>query len=177
MTYPDLRETNPMFTHARSLMAAVLSAMLVAGCSSDAPSESGTAAANQGAPDRVSGGDPEGAALPLSIGGRVEAGDNDMQEVAVNCAAALGITAERLASMSDNPQSAEIVLIGKAEDFFTAEASAAAALDDTAVGSVEAEIARRRVEKSSETTEQAQLAIACLRRYGGEVSGQGAVPL
>lgn len=165
MTYPDLRRMTPI--RARLPVAAVLSALLVAGCSSDAGYVAGEVV-----PDQTAGADPQGAALPLSIGGRVDAGDEETPDVAINCAAALAITAERLASMSDNPQSAEIALIGKAEDYFTAEASKAAALDDTAVGSVEATIGRRRVEKASETTEQAQLAIACLRRYGGEVSGQ-----
>lgn len=117
--------------------------------------------------------DPPGAALPLSIGGQVQAEGGDTRDVAINCAVALGITAERLATMSSNPRSAEILLIGQARDYFASQSNAETAADENAAGSAEAAIARRRSEKSNETTEQAQLAIACLRRYGDEVGAAG----
>ena len=116
--------------------------------------------------------DPEGAALPLSIGGRVEAEGDDAMMVAVNCAAALDLTAERLASMTTNPLSNEIAMIGRAESFFIARAERAASADTANTTSAAAAIGRRRSEKADEVTEQAQLAIACLRRFGESVEAQ-----
>ncbi|MDJ0643317.1 MAG: hypothetical protein QNJ15_10895 [Erythrobacter sp.] len=113
--------------------------------------------------------DPPGAALPLSIGGQAaEEGDGQFQ-IAVNCAAALDQTAERLAQMSSNPQSREIALLERAEDHFEVRAEEARSNDSEIVGSTAAAIARRRNEKADATTEQAQLAIACLRRFGNDV--------
>ncbi|MEM7689159.1 MAG: hypothetical protein AAF291_09065 [Pseudomonadota bacterium] len=116
--------------------------------------------------------DPEGAALPLSIGGRVEAEEGDDRSAAVNCAAALGITAQRLATVTSNPLSNEIALINRAQDFFIARAGEVAASGDGPIGSVEAAVARRQQEKAAEVTQQAQLAIACLRRFGQSVDPQ-----
>lgn len=114
--------------------------------------------------------DPPGAALPLSIGGQAAEEGDGLFEIAVNCAAALDQTAERLAQMSSNPQSREIALLGRAEDHFEARAEGARSSDPEIVGSTAAAIARRRNEKADDTTEQAQLAIACLRRFGNDVS-------
>ncbi len=145
------------------MIAALVAALLVAGCSSEpAPMEA------QDAPS----GDPAGAALPLSIGGQVEAEGDDAMAVAVNCSAALGLTAERLASMTNDPRSEEIALIRRSERYFADEAEKTARSGEGAAGSVDAAIARRRNEKSGEATEQAQLAIACLRRFGEEVTSQ-----
>lgn len=116
--------------------------------------------------------DPEGAALPLSIGGRVEAEEGDDRSAAVNCAAALGITAQRLATVTTNPLSNEIALINRAQDFFIKRAGEADANGDGSAGSVEAAVARRQEEKAAEVTQQAQLAIACLRRFGENVDPQ-----
>jgi len=113
--------------------------------------------------------DPPGAALPLSIGGQAAAEGEGLFDISVNCAAALDLTAERLAQMSSNPRSREIALLGRAEDHFEARADDAKAADSEIAGSTEAAIARRRNEKADETTEQAQLAIACLRRFGDDV--------
>ena len=113
--------------------------------------------------------DPPGAALPLSIGGQAAAEGEGLFDISVNCAAALDLTAERLAQMSSNPRSQEIALLGRAEDHFEARAEDAKAADAEIIGSTTAAIARRRNEKADETTEQAQLAIACLRRFGDDV--------
>ncbi len=145
------------------IMAAVVAALMVAGCSADPVPAA--------VPDAPSS-DPAGAALPLSIGGQVAEQGDDAMTVAVNCSAALGLTAERLASMTNDPRSSEIALIRRAEGYFADEAEAAASAGDGAAGSTGAVIARRRSEKSNEATEQAQLAIACLRRFGEEVSAQ-----
>ncbi|MEO0462631.1 MAG: hypothetical protein AAF127_05845 [Pseudomonadota bacterium] len=141
-------------------------------------------AACSGAPDTVDAdnaaaiakADPPGAALPLSIGGRVAAEGEDAVNVSVNCAAALEQTAEKLASMTDNPRSAEIAMIRQAEDYFSAEAESDIASAGIP-GSAAAAIARRKGEKADAVTEQAQLAIACLRRYGDEVEGQSGAAL
>ncbi|MDJ0978425.1 MAG: hypothetical protein QNI87_07800 [Erythrobacter sp.] len=140
--------------------------LLLSGCSRNTEADGMNAAVAGQASDSV---DPPGAALPLSIGGRVEADADGGFDAAINCAAALNITARRLASVTDNPLSEEIALIVKAQRYFTAEASEAAAADDSLVGSVEAVIASRREAKSAEITQQAQLAIACLRRFGDSV--------
>ncbi|MEM8726322.1 MAG: hypothetical protein AAGE86_12445 [Pseudomonadota bacterium] len=113
--------------------------------------------------------DPPGSALPLSIGGRASADGESVFEISVNCAAALDLTAERLAQMADNPRSEEIALLGRAEDHFEARAEGAQADDPDIITSPAAAIARRRNEKADEASEQAQLAIACLRRFGDEV--------
>ena len=113
--------------------------------------------------------DPRGSALPLSIGGQAAAEGEGLFEISVNCAAALDLTAERLAQMSSNPRSREIALLGRAEDHFEARAEDAREQDTDVIGSTEAAIARRRNEKLDDTTEQAQLAIACLRRFGDDV--------
>lgn len=113
--------------------------------------------------------DPPRAALPLSIGGRAAAEGESVFEISVNCAAALDLTAERLAQMVTNPASDEIALLGRAEDHFEARAEDASANDPEIITSPTAAIARRRNEKIDQTSEQAQLAIACLRRFGDEV--------
>ncbi|MDY7096620.1 MAG: hypothetical protein SXU28_00635 [Pseudomonadota bacterium] len=138
-------------------------ALLIAGCSSESPLDANA---------QVAEGDPEGAALPLSIGGAVPDTQGGEMEAAVNCAAALGLTAERLATMTDNARSTEIGLIRQAEDHFIAAAKRAEGSTDIEVGSSQAAIARRRGEKADEATEQAQLAIACLRRYGNAIEAQ-----
>jgi hypothetical protein len=114
--------------------------------------------------------DPPGAALPLSIGGRTETAGDDPFAVAVNCAAALDQTAERLAQMANNPRSEEIALLGRAAKHFEANANKEAMSGaDQTDSSPAAAIARRRQEKTGEMAEQAQLAIACLRRFGDDI--------
>lgn len=113
--------------------------------------------------------DPPGAALPLSIGGRAAAVGEGLFETSVNCAAALDITAERLAQMADNANTREMRLLSRAEEHFTQRADEAQQEDDTIIASAPAAIARRRSEKAGDTREQAQLAIACLRRFGDDV--------
>ena len=150
-----------------------LGTMVLASCAQEAPS--GDAATSVALINEVST-DPEGAALPLSIGGRVEAEAGDAFSTAVNCAAALSITADRLATVTENPLSNEIALINRAEGFFVDEAEEAAAEGEGAAGSVEANVARRREEKASEITTQAQLAIACLRRFGDSLDPLTGLP-
>ena len=151
--YSHLRAHGPLHRRMFSAVALAAAALTLSGCSGEpAP----------GAEADVQSADPAGAALPLSIGGQVAAEGEDDSVVAINCSAALGLTAERLASMTNDPRSAEIALIRRAERYFAKQAG----------GSVEAAIAQRRSEKSDQATEQAQLAIACLRRFGDEVSVQ-----
>ncbi len=151
--HPHLRAHGPLYRRMFPAIALVAAALTLSGCSSEpAPT------AEADAPSA----DPAGAALPLSIGGQVAAEGEDDSVVAINCSAALGLTAERLATMTNDPRSAEIALIRQAERYFAKQAG----------GPVDAAIARRRSEKSNEATEQAQLAIACLRRFGDEVSSQ-----
>lgn len=139
---------------------ALLGATLLCACGADVPEieDPGTTTL-----------DPPGAALPLSIGGRAEAAGDDTYTISVNCAAALSLTAERLAQMANDPRSDEIALIGRAEKHFESQAETAQAEVDDAVTSVTAAIARQRQEKSAEITEQAQLAIACLRRFADDI--------
>ena len=149
---------NPFSSPFRCL-APVL-ALSVAACSgADEPAGNASAEAK----------DPPGAAEPLSIGGRIQGeGEGDFA-IAVNCAAALSLTKDRLAQMSDNPQSREIALINRAEDHFENRASDASESDEGGGSSPAAAIERRRSEKESETVEQAQLAMACLRRFGTDI--------
>ena len=147
----------------RPLFVLMLGALVLAGCASQESETADQTAATD---------DPPGAALPLSIGGAVVEEGEDAMGAAVNCAAALGLTAERLASMTDNPRSTEIGLIRQAEEYFATAAEDAEGAGDVEIGSAEAAIARRRGEKADEATEQAQIAIACLRRYGSEPEAQ-----
>jgi hypothetical protein len=110
--------------------------------------------------------DPPGAALPLSIGNAGADEEVDAFAAAINCAAALELTSERLAQMSTGGVSREIDLIGRAKDYFADQAETAGA---NMVTSPAAAIARRKRDKAGETTQQAQLAIACLRRFGDEL--------
>ncbi len=153
MTFPFVPRLRTFLVFSVVLLGA--SACSSGGSSPEAPSASES--------------DPPGAALPLSIGGQAAAEGEGLFEISVNCAAALDLTAERLAQMSSNPRSREIALLGRAEDHFEARADDARAQDSDVIGSTEAAIARRRSEKAEETTEQAQLAIACLRRFGDDV--------
>lgn len=127
------------------------------------------------APDRgVSAGpdaaDPPGAALPLSIGNAARDDGADAFAAAVNCAAALEITRERLVQMSTQRVSREIDLIGRAKDYFEAQAEEAAETGSDGMTSPQAAIARRKREKQDETTQQAQLAISCLRGFGEQTA-------
>jgi len=112
---------------------------------------------------------PPGAALPLSIGSAAQEEGDDPFANAVNCAASLDLTAERLAQMSSGPVSREINLMEQAESWFEGRAQDASDAASNSVSSAQAAIARRRREKVDDRTGQAQLAIACLRRYGEEV--------
>ena len=143
----------------RSIALIALGASLAACSSSDSTADAETMAKE----------DPPGAALPLSIGGRAAAEGDSLYETAINCAAAIEITSERLAQMASNPNSNEINLLGRAKDHFEEQAGKAQAEDSEIVGSPAAAIARRRTEKADATKEQAQLAIACLRRFGDDV--------
>jgi S-formylglutathione hydrolase FrmB len=136
---------------------------LAAACSADPRSQTPDIAA--------AATDPPGAALPLSIGGQVESEGDSANDAAINCAAALDQTAQRLASMTADARSSEIAIIRQAEDFFAAEAETQAEAQGMP-GSVDAAIARRKREKADEATAQAQLAIACLRRYGERIEEQ-----
>lgn len=135
-------------------------AVLCAACGGEVAQE----VADTGASD-----DPPGAALPLSIGGRAEAAGDTEFDLAVNCAAALSLTAERLAQMANNPVSDEIALLGRAQRHFETQAGSAQTASDDIVGSATAAIARRRQEEASQSSAQAQLAIACLRRFGDDI--------
>lgn len=136
----------------------LVAAAALSACGSDAPDRSVAVGADAA--------DPPGAALPLSIGNAAGEEGADAFAAAVNCAAALDLTGERLATMAAGGASREIDLISRAKDYFTAQAGGAVADNVT---SPEAAIARRKREKAGETTAQAQLAIACLRRFGDEV--------
>lgn len=143
----------------RRFLALVLAAGALGGCSSSGdPDADGSDVA-----------DPPGAAAPLSIGGRMgDAGDGPY-ETSINCAVALNITAERLMQMSSSASSNEVKLIARAEEHFKARAEQAQTDDPEITGSTAAAIARQRSEKSDAASEQAQLAIACLRRFGDEI--------
>lgn len=141
------------------VLGATLLSVVLAGCSSSTPAaEEGTAPAK----------DPPGAALALSIGGRAAAEGEGIYDTSVNCAVALSITNERLAQIANNPDSPEVALLRRAERHFVTRAREAQASEEEAVATPEAAIAQRRMEKASATQEQAQLAIACLRRFGDD---------
>ncbi|MEM9500335.1 MAG: hypothetical protein AAF941_00685 [Pseudomonadota bacterium] len=150
----------PFINRPISILIPCLALLTTVACSSADEATTADAPENE---------DPPGAALPLSIGGRAAAEGESVFEISVNCAAALDLTAERLAQMVTNSASDEIALLGRAKNHFEARAEDAGASDPEIITSPAAAIARRRNEKIDETSEQAQLAIACLRQFGDEV--------
>ena len=102
---------------------------------------------------------PEGAARALSIGGDVASEGDDEFDIAVNCATALRITAETVGRMTGSDDTPEIRAIERGADTFESRADAAFPERD-----VESAIAARTAEKATDSGQQAQLAIACVRR-------------
>jgi hypothetical protein len=150
-----------LLTHPpRPFAGLALIAALLTGCSS--PSTDPEEGANRAK-------DPPGAALALSIGGQAAREGEGLYDTSVNCAIALAITKERLAQTADNPASREVALLKRAEQHFTARAREAFETEDKALTAPAAAIAERRAQKADAVQEQAQLAIACLRRYGDDV--------
>lgn len=85
----------------------------------------------------------------------------------IQCAAALGLTAQALAAMSDSDSSPHVAQIRLAEKHFLQRALKAPGPAQGDSASVDSAVARERVAKADEVAGQAQLAIACLRRFGG----------
>lgn len=138
----------------RSLFASTLilgSCGLVSACSEPDTDRSEDTAARQEF--------PEGAASVLSIGGRVASEGDDEFDIAVNCAAALRITAETIGNMTSTSDSPEIRTIKRAADSFEQQADSLGE-PDAAARAIESRIS----EKSESSGEQAQLAIACARK-------------
>lgn len=106
----------------------------------------------------------------MSIGGRVESSEGDQLSYAIDCAAALRLTAQRLDTGAARSFGTEIAVITRAEEFFLHRA--AQAEPDTTDALVSAAVARRHAEKRAEVGQQAQLAIACLRRFGEAVQAR-----
>jgi len=134
-------------------LGAALGAVLLSACSASLGGEGGESAAFA---DQAES-DPPGAALPLSIGGRLESeGDNAAStaaSTAANCVVALKITANRVTQINGDRTAAEVALMNRAKDYFASQAGVAAPSD------IASSIDRKDV------AGQAQLAIACLRRF------------
>lgn len=107
---------------------------------------------------------PAGSADALSIGGAISEGDESDYTVAVNCSAALRLTAQTLRTMASSDSSEQVQLIERAADIYERRAEAAGETAE-ATGSTGAAIERRITEKADESGSQAQLAIACLREF------------
>jgi hypothetical protein len=107
---------------------------------------------------------PPGSADALSIGGAISEGDESDFSVAVNCSAALRLTAQTLRTMASSNSSEQIQLIERAADIYERRAEAAGDTD-AASGSIGSMIEQQMTEKASESGSQAQLAIACLREF------------
>ena len=116
------------------------------------------------ADEREAVSDPPGAAAALSLGGRVSSEGDSEFDVAVNCAAALRITARTLTQMTTGAQSQEIGMINRTADVFEQRAVEQSTSSDASGATTEAAIERRITEETESTGEQAQLAIACLRQ-------------
>ena len=137
----------------------VLSCLVLAACSPNDDREEAQAAAVQSQPTY-----PAGAADALSIGGAITNGDESDYTVAVNCSAALRLTAQTLRTMASSDSSEQVQVIERAADIYERRAEAADDSDGGA-GSTGAAIERRITENASESGRQAQLAIACLREF------------
>lgn len=142
---------------------AALGAVLLSACSASPRGEAGASAAfaDQGRSD------PPGAALPLSIGGRLDDEEGNAASTAANCAVALNVTANRVAQISGDRTAAEVALINQAENYFASQAGVVVpSLGDSRA--VTTSIDRKDI------AEQAQLAIACLRRFANR--GAATIP-
>ncbi|MEM7702454.1 MAG: hypothetical protein AAF251_11000 [Pseudomonadota bacterium] len=104
--------------------------------------------------------DPPGAALPLSIGGRLDSEEDNPASTAANCAAALKVTSNRVARVSGDRTASEVALMNRAEDYFASQADAPSAITSLV--------------DSNDVAGQAQLAIACLRRFANR--GASTIP-
>ncbi|MEM6584608.1 MAG: hypothetical protein AAF692_02530 [Pseudomonadota bacterium] len=134
----------------------------LAGCA-DLPSGS---VADRLAPSGGALVDPPGAALPLSIGGRIEPREGDLQAVAIPCVAALDMTAKRLAAMADTSSGPALAVFQDAQAYYLDQASRLSGKSILGPEAVSARVRQYQDEKAGEVRQQAQFAITCLRRYG-----------
>ncbi|MEL7518286.1 MAG: hypothetical protein AAFN48_04965 [Pseudomonadota bacterium] len=130
-------------------LGAALGAVLLSACSASLGGQAGESAAFA---DRAES-DPPGAALPLSIGGRLKSEGDNAASTAANCAVALRITANRVTQINGDRTAAEVALMNRAKDYFASQTGVAAP------SALASSIDRKDV------AGQAQLAIACLRRF------------
>jgi|GEM_PF-2530086 len=148
-------------TFRRGALAATMSlTMMLAACSGEATQE---------VDDREAVADPPGAAAALSLGGRVSSEGDSEFDIAVNCAAALRITSKTLVQMTSGPESQEIQMIDRTASIFGERADELRSSNDASGASARAAIESRISEKSESAGEQAQLAIACLRKMEDEL--------
>lgn len=111
---------------------------------------------------RPQGSDPAQVAAALSVGGRLPRETIGTYESAIDCAAALRITADRLAPIATGASAQGVELARKAADYYRDRALGLDASKATP-SSVQSAIAQRVHDKRGDAGAQAQLSIACLR--------------
>ncbi len=104
--------------------------------------------------------DPPGLAQALSLGAQAADEGTSSYDGAINCAAALQVTAETLAPMTSGANSREVRMVKSAARQFL---NRAATQPDANERQAMADVARRVREKRDDASGQAQLSIACLR--------------
>ncbi len=130
-------------------------AVALSGCSAD------TGAPAKEADERIV---PAETARMLSLGGHLIGNDETAYELSLGCATSLRVTAQAMQALAGQANSAEIALIGRAADAY--EKRAIASADGPSQRQVVAKIARDAKDLEDERSEQAQLAIVCLRSLG-----------
>lgn len=137
------------------LPIALAAVMTVTGCSSaaDSPAES--------ADERIV---PAETARMLSLGGHLIGNDETAYELSLGCATSLRVTAQAMQALAGQANSAEIALIGRAADVY--EDRAVASSEGPSERQIRAQVARDAQSLKDERSEQAQLAIVCLRSLG-----------
>lgn len=109
---------------------------------------------------------PPGVAEALSLGAQASDEGTSPYGGAVNCAAALEVTAETLAPMTSGANSREVRMVKSAARQFRNRAATQPGASEQQVA---ADVARRLKEKRDDASGQAQLSIACLRSVEGDV--------
>ena len=104
---------------------------------------------------------PPGTARLLSLGSHLVDGDESSAELALNCAIALRVTEIAVAPLATSANAEEMELIGRAAKVYTDRAVAAG--EGSTGQAIRNDIVRQAKEKTEDKSEQAQLAIVCLR--------------
>lgn len=141
----------------RNLLPFTLAAVMsLAGCSAESEADS-----TRDKDGRIV---PEETARLLSLGGHLIGDDATAFELAQGCATSLRVTAGAMQALAGQAGSSEMAMIDRAAEIY--ENRAIASSEGPSEREIRATIARDAERLKDERSEQAQLAIVCLRSLG-----------